>query len=157
MATGIDYNRMVLLTAVLEKKLGLKLSLNDVYLNVVGGLKIDERAADLAVMAAVVSSLENRPVKRGAVAIGEAGLTGEMRVVGAMEKRVAECEKLGFMRCVVPGRIAHAQGRRYETDWGGYGVGSAQRIAGVRILVALMDKIAFEELSSLYKTGIELP
>lgn len=102
MATGIDYNRMILLTAVLEKKLGLKLSLNDVYLNVVGGLKIDERAADLAIMAAVVSSLENRPVKRGAVAIGEAGLTGELRSVNAMDKRVCECEKLGFTRCVVP-------------------------------------------------------
>ena len=101
-SAGIDYNRMVLLAAVLEKKVGLRLFDQDIYVNVAGGLKIDERAADLAVIAAIASSLRNKSIQRGSVAIGEVGLTGEVRAVANVEKRIAECCKLGFSRIVMP-------------------------------------------------------
>lgn len=102
MATGIDYNRVSLLLAVLDKKAGFNLSMQDVYINLAGGVKIDEPALDLAVMAAVASSLRDRPVGYDKVVIGEVGLTGEVRGVSQIETRVKEAFKLGFTRCVVP-------------------------------------------------------
>jgi DNA repair protein RadA/Sms len=100
--SGIDYNRAALLIAVLEKKLGYSLSHEDIFINVAGGIKIEEPAADLAVAVAVASSFKNRPVKENMVVIGEVGLAGEVRSVSYMEKRIQEAAKLGFAEAVVP-------------------------------------------------------
>ena len=99
---GIEFNRLVLLIAVLEKKLGVHLSEQDVYINVVGGMRLDEPAADLGVALAIISSYKNIPLPKDLVAIGEIGLTGEVRTVSSMEKRIKEAEKLGFKTCIIP-------------------------------------------------------
>jgi len=101
-ATGLDYNRVVLLMAVLEKRIGLNLSNQDAYLNVAGGMKIDEPAADLGIAAAIASSFREKRIDPGTVAIGEIGLAGEIRGVNYIESRIKEAAKLGFTRCVVP-------------------------------------------------------
>lgn len=98
---GFDNNRLQLLTAILSKRAGLNLSNQDIYINVVGGIKIDEPAADLAVALAIVSSLKDS-VMTGAVVIGELGLSGEVRFVPNLEKRVKEAQKLGFQRVICP-------------------------------------------------------
>lgn len=100
--SGVDYNRAVLLIAVLEKKLGYAMGHEDVYINIAGGIKIEEPAADLAVEVAVASSFKNRPVRENVVIIGEVGLAGEVRSVSFMEKRVQEAAKLGFTEAIVP-------------------------------------------------------
>ena len=102
MASGIDQNRLVLLLAVLEKKAGLRLSDKDVYINVVGGLKLEERAADLAVALCIASCLADKPLKKNTALIGELGLTGELRSVSRLEKRVQECARLGFDKIILP-------------------------------------------------------
>ena len=104
MATGIDYNRMALLVAVLEKRAGLRLYDQDVYLNVAGGLKLDEPAADLGVALAIASGLRGSPLPDGVAVFGEIGLTGEVRPVGRAETRLAECAKTGFTTVVLPKR-----------------------------------------------------
>ena len=101
-ATGVDYNRLAMLLAVLEKKLGYALGAQDVYVNVAGGIRLEETAADLPVLAAVASSCRNQPIPRGTVLIGEVGLTGELRSVGQVQRRVQECMKLGFERIIMP-------------------------------------------------------
>ncbi len=101
-ATGMDYNRMTMLMAVLEKKVGMQLNAFDAYLNVVGGFKLDEPAADLGVIAAIASSFRNKAIDPTTVFFGEVGLTGEVRAVNQMEKRITECLRLGFKRCIVP-------------------------------------------------------
>ena len=103
-SNGIDYNRMCLILAVLEKRLGLRFSANDVYLNVIGGLRLDEPAADLAVALALISSLTDRVVPDELIALGELGLSGELRAVSGIENRVREAMRLGFTRAVVPAR-----------------------------------------------------
>ncbi|MGN0537302.1 MAG: DNA repair protein RadA [Acutalibacteraceae bacterium] len=102
MATGFDYNRLYLLLAVLEKRAGYFFSNLDAYINVVGGLKLDEPAADLAVAMALVSSLKDIPMKEDAIVFGEIGLAGEIRSVSHADARVAEAARLGFHRCVLP-------------------------------------------------------
>ena len=102
MATGIDYNRVNLIIAVLEKRVGLNLQNHDAYINVVGGIKIEETAADLALAAAIASSFKNREIDMDTAVIGEIGLTGELRGVSQIEKRLNEVEKLGFSKCVIP-------------------------------------------------------
>lgn len=99
---GIEYNRLVLLLAVLEKKVGINLSNQDVYVNVVGGMKLDEPTADLGIALAVVSSSRNIPLPKDLIAMGEIGLTGEVRGISSIEKRIKEAEKLGFKTCIVP-------------------------------------------------------
>lgn len=99
---GIEYNRLVLLLAVLEKKVGINLSNQDVYVNVVGGMKLDEPTADLGIALAVVSSNKNIPLPKDLIAMGEIGLTGEVRGISSIEKRIKEAEKLGFKTCIVP-------------------------------------------------------
>lgn len=101
MAAGLDYNRMALIIAVLEKRMGLKLYNQDVYLNVAGGIKLNQPAADLAMAASVVSSFRDKAVN-DVVAMGEVGLTGEVRAVGQIEKRLAESSKMGFKKAVIP-------------------------------------------------------
>lgn len=99
---GIDYNRLCLLLAVLEKRGNLRFFNQDVYLNIAGGMKVNEPACDLAIALAIVSSLKNKPFLKKTIAIGEMGLTGEIRPVRFMEKRIKEAVKLGFTRCLVP-------------------------------------------------------
>ena len=101
---GIDYNRMCLIIAVLEKRLGLKFYQNDVYLNVIGGLHIDEPASDLSVALALISSVTDRVIPDDLIAIGELGLAGECRTVANLEQRVKEAARLGFTKAVIPDR-----------------------------------------------------
>ncbi|MCL6429624.1 MAG: DNA repair protein RadA [Anaerolineae bacterium] len=101
-ANGIEFNRLLLLVAVLSKRVGLPLGNQDVFVNVVGGLKIAEPAADLAVATAIASSLRSQPVASDLAIVGEIGLSGELRSVGQIEKRLREAAKLGFRRCLVP-------------------------------------------------------
>lgn len=102
MATGIDFNRAVLLTAILEKKLGYPMQNQDVYINVIGGIKILETATDLAVIIAIASNIKNFIIDSKTLIIGEVGLTSEVRSVGFCEKRTAEAEKMGFDFCILP-------------------------------------------------------
>ncbi len=102
MATGADFNRITMIMAVLEKVLGMQLHNHDAYLNVVGGIKIDEPACDLAIAAAIASSFRNAHVDEKTVLIGEVGLTGELRAVNQLEKRITESIRLGFTKCIVP-------------------------------------------------------
>lgn len=102
MSTGFDYARMALILAVLEKRAGFYFSNLDAYLNVVGGLRIDEPAVDLAVAMALVSSLKDTPIRDDTVVFGEIGLAGELRSVSHIESRVSEAYRLGFTRCVLP-------------------------------------------------------
>ena len=101
---GMDYNRVCLILAVLEKRLGLRFSQNDVYLNVIGGLHIDEPAADAAVALALISSQTDRVIPDDLIAVGELGLAGECRAVSHLELRVREAARLGFRRAIVPYR-----------------------------------------------------
>ncbi|MBQ3065041.1 MAG: DNA repair protein RadA [Clostridia bacterium] len=105
-STGIDYNRLQMILAVLEKRLGLRFSANDAYLNVIGGLRLDEPAADLAVALALISSIKDKVLPDDLVAIGEVGLAGECRAVGGIEQRIRECARLGFKRIVIPKKNA---------------------------------------------------
>lgn len=99
---GIDYNRLTLLIAVLEKRAGLPLGNQDAYLNIVGGIRINEPALDLGIILAISSSYKNTPIPNDVIAIGEVGLTGEVRSVNQIEKRLKEAEKLGFKKCIIP-------------------------------------------------------
>lgn len=103
-ANGLDNNRLQLLVAVLQKRVGLGLGTQDVYANVVGGLRIQEPAADLAIAVAIASSLRDRPVDPGTVCIGEVGLSGELRTVTQLERRIQEASRLGFRRAIIPAR-----------------------------------------------------
>ncbi len=123
---GIDSNRLALLVAVLEKKVGLHLTGQDIFLNVAGGFSIDEPAADLGAVAAVASSFLDRPIDAGTLIIGEVGLAGEVRAVGQAEARVREAQKMGFRRCILP-----AASERRITPTDGFellGVESLERV-----------------------------
>lgn len=102
MSTGLDYNRITLLMAVLEKRVGLNLQNQDAYINVIGGIKVDEPAADLGVITAIASSFKDFQVPSDMVVMGEVGLTGEVRAISNVDKRVNEAFKLGFKKCIVP-------------------------------------------------------
>jgi len=102
MATGVDYNRVTLLMAVLEKRVGLELHNYDAYVNVAGGMKLDEPACDLGMVTAIASSFKNAAVSADTVVIGEVGLTGEVRAVNSIEKRIMEASRIGFKKCVIP-------------------------------------------------------
>jgi DNA repair protein RadA/Sms len=101
-SSGVDYKRLALLLAILEKREGLSAAAYDVFVNMAGGVRVDEPAVDLGVMVALASSLKEVPTPRDSVVIGEVGLGGEVRAVGQIERRIKEAEKLGFRRCVVP-------------------------------------------------------
>ena len=101
-AAGTDYNRVNLLMAVLEKRIGYRLSNYDAYVNIAGGIKINEPALDLGIVMAIVSSYKNRPVEEGTIIFGEVGLNGEVRAVSMPEQRVSEAKKLGFAKCIMP-------------------------------------------------------
>ena len=101
-ANGVDHNRVAMLLAVLEKRVGMNLSNQDAYVNVVGGVRIDEPAADLGIICSLASGFRNFVVPDDTALIGEVGLTGELRAVNHIEKRISEIEKLGFKKCVLP-------------------------------------------------------
>ena len=101
-ADGFDFNRAALLLAVAEKRCGMKLSAFDAYINVIGGLRLDEPGADLPVILAIASSYRDITISGDLVAIGEVGLTGEIRSVSHMNQRLSEVSRLGFRSCVIP-------------------------------------------------------
>lgn len=105
-SNGVDYNRTCLILAVLEKRLGLKFSTNDVYLNVIGGMRLDEPAIDLAVALAMISSITDKIIPDTLIALGELGLSGECRGISNIEQRVREAARLGFTEAVIPHRNA---------------------------------------------------
>jgi len=113
---GIDYNRLAVLVAVLEKKAGLNLGNQDVYLNVVGGLKINEPAIDLGIILSVTSSFKNIFIPKDVVIMGEVGLTGEVRRINLIEKRIKEAEKLGFKTCIIPESNKKDLKEKYKLD-----------------------------------------
>lgn len=104
-ANGVDYNRAMLLLAVLEKRAGMQLSGCDAYINVVGGLQLDETAADLAVVLAIASSFRDLPLGSDLAAVGEIGLSGEVRSVNHLNQRLSEISRLGFKRCIIPAHV----------------------------------------------------
>ena len=101
-ADGFDFNRAVLLMAVAEKRAGMRLDMFDAYINVIGGLRLDEPGADLPVVLAVASSYREEPIADDMFAVGEVGLTGEIRAVTHMDQRLAEAARLGFRKCIIP-------------------------------------------------------
>ncbi|MBR4890073.1 MAG: DNA repair protein RadA [Clostridia bacterium] len=102
LTTGADFNRVNLLTAVLEKRVGLNLSNQDIYVNIIGGMKITEPAADLGIICAIASAFKNKEIDPDIALIGEVGLTGELRAASQIEKRLGEMRKLGFSKCIIP-------------------------------------------------------
>ena len=125
-ATGMDYNRVVMLMAVLEKRAGYKLQTFDSYVNVAGGMKIMEPAADAAVVAALASSCKNTALNPETVVLGEIGLTGELRAVNRVDRRVQEAQKLGFSQCVVP--QAHLKSLRVPEGIRVFGAANIQEL-----------------------------
>ncbi|MFZ1200175.1 MAG: DNA repair protein RadA [Desulfobacterales bacterium] len=99
---GLDQNRVALLVAVMEKKLGMQLLGHDIFMNVAGGVKVDEPAVDMGIVAAVASSFLDKSIPEGTLVLGEVGLTGEVRGIGQVEPRIQEARKMGFTRCLVP-------------------------------------------------------
>ncbi|MFA5875530.1 MAG: magnesium chelatase domain-containing protein, partial [Candidatus Margulisiibacteriota bacterium] len=100
--TGLDYNRTAIILAVVEKRLGLKLADKDVYVNVAGGVKINEPASDLALAMAVISCYKNQPIPADIMVVGEIGLGGEVRAVNHITLRLGEAAKLGFSKAIIP-------------------------------------------------------
>ena len=106
---GLDYNRLLLITAVLTRRVGVRLYDQDVFVNVVGGLAVNEPAADLAVAAAIASSVRNAPARADTVLVGEVGLSGELRAVRQTSARLQEAARLGFKMAVVPRRVRRGE------------------------------------------------
>ena len=132
-ANGFDYNRLAVLIAVLEKKAGLSLGNQDVYLNIAGGMKISEPAADLGIIATVASSYKNVPIPQSTVVMGEVGLTGEVRRINLIEKRLKEAEKLGFKACIIPENNKKVLKDNYKLDiMGVKSIGDMLRILKIK-------------------------
>lgn len=132
-ANGIDYNRLTMLIAVLEKKSSLPLGSQDVYLNVVSGIKLVEPALDLGIVLVVASSFRNIAISKDVAVIGEVGLTGEIRAVNMIEKRIKEAEKMGFKTCIIPESNKKLLKENYKID-----------IIGVRTIGEAMQKIGLK-------------
>lgn len=132
-ANGIDYNRLTLLVAVMEKKAGFMLGNQDVYLNVVGGLKVNEPALDLGIILATASSFKNVSIPKGVIVLGEVGLTGEVRTINMMEKRLKEAERLGFKKCIIPENNKKLLKESYKLDIIGVkNINEAMKAIGLR-------------------------
>ena len=132
-ANGIDYNRLTLLVAVMEKKAGFMLGNQDVYLNVVGGLKVNEPALDLGIILSTASSFKNVSIPKGVIALGEVGLTGEVRTINMMEKRLKEAERLGFKKCIIPENNKKLLKESYKLDIIGVkNINEAMKAIGLR-------------------------
>ena len=132
-ANGFDYNRLAVLIAVLEKKAGMMLGGQDIYLNVVGGLKINEPSIDLGILAATASSFKNIAISKDTVIMGEVGLTGEVRRINLIEKRIKEAEKLGFKKCIIPESNKKGLKEKYKLD-----------IIGVKDINEAMNKLGLK-------------
>lgn len=113
---GIDYNRVSLLIAILEKKAGFNLMGHDIFVNVAGGVKVDEPAVDLGTVAVITSSFKEKPIPSKTMVMGEVGLAGEIRAINQIEIRVAEAEKLGFTRCILPKNNLDRLGRKASME-----------------------------------------
>ena len=131
-ANGVDYNRLALLIAVMEKKAGLMLGSQDVYLNVVGGLRINEPTIDLGMILVTASIYKNIPIPKDMVIMGEVGLTGEVRKINLIEKRLKEAEKLGFKTCIIPESNKKVLQDKFKLD-----------IIGVKNVNEAMKKVGF--------------
>ena len=129
-ATGTDYNRVNLLMAVLEKRVGMRLSNSDAYVNIAGGMKINEPSMDLGIVMAVASSFRNRPIDESMICFGEVGLSGEVRAVSQVAQRVAEAERLGFKTVVLPEASLKSLKKK-----------SKIKLIGVRSLVDAMELV----------------
>jgi DNA repair protein RadA/Sms len=129
MAAGVDYNRMTLMIAILEKRLGLKLFDCDVFVNVTGGIKLYEPACDLGIIAAVASSFRDKAFDPDTAIVGEVGLTGEIRGVDQLDARLNEAARLGFLRCIVPDRSLSADKRSANAAANGTVNGAANAAA----------------------------
>jgi DNA repair protein RadA/Sms len=127
---GVDFNRLLLVTAVLSKRVGLNLSTQDLFVNVIGGMKIGEPAADMAIAAAIASSYRNVPVAADMAILGEVGLSGELRSVGHLPRRLGEAAKLGFKRAIVPRNALRRKGDEFP---------KGIEVIGVRTLVEALD------------------
>ena len=132
-ANGIDFNRLTLLIAVLEKRANLMLDSQDVYLNVVGGMKLNEPAIDLGIVMVTASIFKNIPIPKDMVIMGEVGLTGEIRRINLIEKRLKEAEKLGFKQCIIPESNKKLLKENYKLD-----------IIGVKNVNEAMKKIGLK-------------
>ncbi|MCI9016279.1 MAG: DNA repair protein RadA [Clostridia bacterium] len=132
-ANGMDYNRLTLLIAVLEKKAGMLLGNQDVYINIVGGIKLNEPAIDLGIILAAASSFKNISIPKDTIAIGEVGLTGEVRSINLIEKRIKEAEKLGFKCCIIPESNKKLLKEKYKLD-----------IIGVNNIIEAMKRIGLK-------------
>jgi DNA repair protein RadA/Sms len=132
MAIGIDQNRLSLLLAVLEKRAGLSLAGDDVYVNIAGGMTVDEPAADLSVVAAVASSVRNRPLAASTAVFGEVGLSGEIRGIPQAPLRIREAVQMGFDRIIMPSANLEPESA---------GQGSGCELVGVRTLGEALDHL----------------
>ena len=132
---GIDMNRLQLITAVLTRRLGLHLGEQDVFVNVIGGLRVSEPASDLSVAAAIASSLRDAPVRADTVLIGEIGLSGELRMVGQMTARLKEAAKLGFRTAIVPRRIRKTSGEPWPKDIQTFEVRTLREALGAALML----------------------
>ena len=132
-ANGLDYNRLAVLIAVIEKRAGLALGGQDVYLNIAGGMKLTEPAVDLGIIATVASAYKNIPIPQDTVVIGEVGLTGEVRRINFIEKRLIEAEKLGFKRCIIPENNKKSLKSNFKLDIIGVpNIGEALKKLGIK-------------------------
>ena len=132
-ANGFDYNRLAVLIAVLEKRAGLSLGSQDVYLNIAGGLKLSEPAVDLGIIATVASAYKKSSIPQNVVVMGEVGLTGEVRRINLIEKRLKEAEKLGFKKCIIPENNKKSLKDNYKLDIIGVkNIGEALRNLGIK-------------------------
>jgi len=130
MAVGLDYNKVVMLMAVLEKKIGIQLQDQDAYVNVIGGMQVNEPAADLAIIAAIISSFREKPIPHDTIVFGEVGLTGEVRSVSHVDKRINEAYKLGFKKCIIP--FGNMEGLEYNKE---------MRVIGVKNVEAIFTEL----------------
>jgi len=135
MAMGVDSNRVSLLLAILEKRAGLQLAGQDVFVNVVSGIQIDEPAIDLGILAAVASSFRERPIDPETVIFGEVGLAGEIRGIQQVLLRIREAQKLGFKRCILPKRNEEAL-RQEEEE-----IGDGMALIGVSQIAEALEVI----------------
>ena len=130
---GFDYNRLSVLMAVIEKRAGLMLGNQDVYLNIAGGMKLSEPAVDLGIIATVASAYKNIPIPQNMVVMGEVGLTGEVRRINLIEKRLKEAEKLGFKTCIIPESNKKGLKDEFKLDIIGVkNIGEALKKLGIR-------------------------
>ena len=132
-ASGVDYNRLLLVCAVLTRRAGLSLSGQDVIVNVAGGVRVAEPAADLAVALAIMSSVRDIPISAGTAAVGEVGLSGEVRSVSQVDRRVGEVGRLGLKRCLVPGGPSRSAAAARDTDVEVAPVASLRQAVGVAL------------------------